>query len=110
MPSEETEYRFEQDAIPSVSDKPGRSDRRAQHLAAVRGQLKDTVTMSAEHERACVEDDDDFDAFVCALVARAAQVGHTDPIPLGMRWLAMREGWIHLPAPGSLQQLAAAQP
>lgn len=89
-------------------EKPGRSERRAQHLAAVRDQLAGTVTMSPEHERACIEDDDDFDAFVCALVARAAQVGQTDPIPLGMRWLAMREGWIHLPTPDSLTELATA--
>jgi predicted nuclease with RNAse H fold len=78
-------------------DKPGRRDRRADYLKAIRTQL--TIRMSADHVECCVEDDDEFDALISALIARAAQTGATDPIPQGMRWLAMREGWIHLPAP-----------
>jgi len=89
-------------------DKPGRRERRAEHLAALRASLGDTVRMSATYEARCVEDDDDFDAFVSALVARAAQIGQTDPVPRGLQWLAMREGWIHLPATGSADQLAGA--
>lgn len=89
-------------------DKPGRRDNRAQHLAALRTGLGDSLRMSAEYEALCIEDDDDFDAFVSALVARAVQTGQVDPIPLGMRWLALREGWIHLPLPGSAGQLATA--
>ena len=54
---------------------------------------------------ACVADDDDFDALVSALVARAVEVGATDPIPSGHHWLAMREGWIHLPASGNITAL-----
>lgn len=89
-------------------DKPGRRERRAEHLATLRSRLGATLQMSAAYETACIEDDDDFDAFVSALVARAAQVGRTDPIPRGMRWQAMREGWIHLPLPDSAGQLATA--
>ncbi|MGI9022098.1 MAG: DUF429 domain-containing protein [Acidimicrobiales bacterium] len=48
---------------------------------------------------ACLEgcDDDGLDAFVCAVVARAALAGHTTrpgPEDLGV---ARREGWIHVP-------------
>ncbi len=42
-------------------------------------------------------DDDDFDAVVCAFVARAALCGTTtlpEPTDLGT---AQREGWIHVP-------------
>ena len=42
-------------------------------------------------------DDDDLDAFICALVARAARVGATVPPAESQLELAKREGWIHLP-------------
>ena len=42
-------------------------------------------------------DDDDLDAFICALVARAARLGATDPPAESQLELARREGWIHLP-------------
>lgn len=87
-------------------DKPGRRDRREQYLAVLQDRLGGQVTMSAAHREAFVDDDDDFDAFVSALVARAAQLGMTDAIPRGMAWLAMREGWIHVPETGSLASLA----
>ena len=88
-------------------DKPGRRERRAEHLASLRSGLGGTVRMSTAYEQACIADDDDFDAFVCALVARAACVGRTDPVPLGMQWLALREGWIHLTSADSLPALAS---
>jgi len=86
-------------------DKPGRRDRRAEHLAVLRDRLAGTVEMSGDYEAACIDDDDDFEAFVSALVARAAEVGRTEPIPRGMKWLAAREGWIHLPTADSLPLL-----
>jgi len=64
--------------------------------------------MSEDYAAVCVDDDDDFDAFVSALVARAAQLGLTDPVARGMRWQAFREGWIQLPTTGSIFRLAAA--
>lgn len=88
-------------------EKPGRRNRRGQYLAALESVLGGRVLMSAEHRARCVDDDDDFDAFVSALVARAAQLDRTDPVPRGMRWLAMREGWIQVPTAGSLSDLAA---
>lgn len=41
--------------------------------------------------------DDDLDAFICALVARAVHLGATHPPAVDQDALARREGWIHLP-------------
>ncbi len=55
----------------------------------------------------CVENDDAFDAFLGALIARAAAVGATVWPETRPQWRAARaEGWIHLPRPGSLPELA----
>ena len=42
--------------------------------------------------------DDLLDALICALVARACEVGRVDPIPDEHREVALAEGWIHLPS------------
>jgi predicted RNase H-like nuclease len=55
---------------------------------------------------ACVESDDALDAFVSALVARAAARRITEPAPNGLTSQAQREGWIHLPRANSLGELA----
>lgn len=55
---------------------------------------------------ALIGSDHCFDAFVCALVARAATLGLTAPPPEEAREVASREGWIHLPREGSLRRLA----
>lgn len=85
---------------------PSRIKRREQHLETLKKALRGAVQVSDSYFERCVRDDDDFDAFVCALVARALALGLTDPVPRGQAWLALREGWIHLPAPGSAAQLA----
>lgn len=51
--------------------------------------------------------DDLFDAVICALVARAAALNLTSPIPTGELEAARTEGWIHLPEPYSLEVLSA---
>jgi hypothetical protein len=43
-----------------------------------------------------------FDAFITALVARAACLGLTDRPPSQLIELAAVEGWIHLPFAGAL--------
>jgi len=53
----------------------------------------------------CVESDDALDAVLCALIARAAALGLTEPPPPEDRELARAEGWIHLPRKGSLDEL-----
>ncbi len=55
---------------------------------------------------ACVATDHSFDAFVCALVARAAAIGQTRMPAEEQRETAAREGWIHLPATDSPARLA----
>jgi hypothetical protein len=46
---------------------------------------------------------DAFDAFVSALVARAAALGLTELPPAQLAGLAALEGWIHLPVIGARQ-------
>jgi len=85
---------------------PGRSQRREQLLMGLLGLLAGTVEMPDAVAARCVEDDDELDAFVCALVVRAVEIGASDPVPRGMRWAALREGWIHLPSADALPRLA----
>jgi hypothetical protein len=54
---------------------------------------------------ACVENDDCLDAVLCALIARAAALGQTEPPPAEAFELARVEGWIHLPRRGCLAEL-----
>jgi hypothetical protein len=86
-------------------DAADRRERRTAHLAALMERLGGIVALTAQQQIACEADDDDFDALISALVARAVEVGRVDPVPAGMRWLALREGWIQLPEPGSLREL-----
>jgi hypothetical protein len=55
---------------------------------------------------ACAESDDALDAVLCALIARAAALGLTEPPPPDGLEPARVEGWIHLPRSGSLAQLS----
>lgn len=55
----------------------------------------------------CRTVDHAFDALVCALVARAVACGLTGPPPAPLVDTARVEGWIHLPASGSLDDLRA---
>lgn len=64
------------------------------------------LELPAEQRRACADSDDCLDALVCALVARASERGLTLPPPDGLEHEARSEGWIHLPDPTALQNLA----
>jgi len=89
--------------------KPGRHERRVELLAGIRGQLDGAVDVPDDFAKACEADDDNLDAFISALVARSVDVaGCSDPVPLGLRWSAIREGWIHLPTEDSLGRLTGA--
>ncbi len=59
-----------------------------------------------DHRTTLETSDDAFDALVAALVARAAALGLTAGPGEELRARAQREGWIHLPRPGSLGFLA----
>ncbi len=87
--------------------KPGRRERREQHMSRLLDLLNGAVCVPSAYIERCVDDDDDFDAFISALVARAVELELTDPIPRGDAWRAMREGWIHLPLAESSDLLAS---
>ncbi len=63
------------------------------------------LEIAPPQRRACIESDHCLDALICALVARAAQRDLTLPPPAVLEPEARAEGWIHLPAPDSLQSL-----
>lgn len=74
--------------------------RRRVILEALLDALGPTFDLSTDYRDACVRTDD---ALICALVARAVDRGVTmPPERAAQRDVAMREGWIHLPQPGSL--------
>jgi len=56
-----------------------------------------------------VNSDDEFDALVAALAARAASLGFSSRPSPDDRELAAREGWIAVPDEGSLRVLCAGQ-
>lgn len=91
-----------------------RGYKRAANVATLQTLVAEVVArggLFGDAAAACLQrcDDDDFDAFVCALVARAVVLGLTagpsdDELPV-----ARREGWIHLPT-GSLEQVLVQAP
>lgn len=82
----------------------GALERRQEMLAEIRAALGDG--MLSIDAAACTATDHAFDAFVCALVARAAATALTRLPTDEQRDTAAREGWIHLPATESLARLA----
>jgi predicted nuclease with RNAse H fold len=82
----------------------GRSRYKGDEGRARRAEIVDALGFDVDRDT-CIASDDALDAFVCALVARAAMRGMTIGAgPEDVR-LARTEGWIHVPCPGSLQRL-----
>ncbi len=82
------------------------ADRQA--LLDVAGALRDRCAWLAAGGATWAEvtrSDHAFDALVCALVARACQLGLCHPVPHQLRAAAAREGWIAVPRRGSLGSL-----
>lgn len=63
------------------------------------------LTLSTQERRLCEAEADVFDALVVALVARAASLGLTEPVPEALREEVRLEGWIAVPKEGSLALL-----
>jgi hypothetical protein len=55
------------------------------------------LKLSTAHYEACLDSDDCLDALVCAVVARATELGLSDAPPSDLEQEAQAEGWIHLP-------------
>jgi Protein of unknown function (DUF429) len=81
-------------------------DDRSELLSELLAGLGETFAMDVELRAQCAASDHAFDAFVSALVARAVERGKTDRPRKRQRELARREGWIHVPAEGSLASLS----
>lgn len=73
---------------------------RARRLELLGALAEHGLALGAEHRAASTASDDALDALLCAIAARAAAVGLTEPPGDDVRGLADREGWIHLPADG----------
>jgi predicted nuclease with RNAse H fold len=82
-------------------------ERRSTILAALEEEGDAWLSLTDEVRTACLQDDDSFDSVLSSLVARAAATDRTLHPPLALRPTAVREGWIHLPAPGSIKQLGS---
>jgi hypothetical protein len=63
------------------------------------------LLMAEENWLRCADADDCLDALICALVARAAELGRTVPPPDAFAAEARAEGWIHIPERGCLALL-----
>ncbi|HZE05888.1 MAG TPA: DUF429 domain-containing protein [Solirubrobacteraceae bacterium] len=77
---------------------------RGQLVAELRGRCP-WLHLTASQWEACLGSHDTLDALLCALVARAAATGAVRPVPAEHAPAARREGWIALPAAGSLGRL-----
>jgi hypothetical protein len=64
------------------------------------------LALSAAQQADCIAFDDFFDALIAALVARSVQLGVSEPPAPEQAAQAAVEGWIHLPRPGGLADLA----
>jgi hypothetical protein len=78
-------------------NKPGRRDRRRRLVQDLVEALEEVVVVEAADVERMVDSDDHLDAFVCALVARAAALNYTAAPAPDEETLARVEGWIALP-------------
>jgi predicted nuclease with RNAse H fold len=86
------------------------ADVRRQLVTTFRQRTSAWLTIRPEQFNSCCDNDNVFDAVICALVARATLVNLTERIPLDRREAARREGWIAVPRERSLEQLANGEP
>jgi predicted nuclease with RNAse H fold len=82
-----------------------RADNRCALLQSILESTNAWLRVSDSHNRLCEYSDNALDALIAALVARASACNLVEPIPEGMAPEAEVEGWIALPATGSLGQL-----
>lgn len=78
--------------------------RRARLVESLLEQTHGWLEVDTTTAQITCDSDDQLDALLCALVARAADLDRLDPI--GDHAAASSEGWIRLPISGPLSQLA----
>lgn len=80
-------------------DGADRLGRRGRLMEMVIEECGDRLDFGGDEER-FVESDDELDALVCALMARASATGKVEAIPQECQSAALQEGWIQLPPEG----------
>lgn len=86
------------------------ADARLRLLTSIEERTRDWLDFPPDAREMCRRSDDALDALVAAMVAQAAAVGLCETIPLEHHMAAMREGWIAIPRPDSLENLADRVP
>ena len=81
------------------------SDARCELVESVWQRTSSWLTIGDAEIDRCRSSDDALDALIAALAARAAAVGLVEPVPPSFHAAALREGWISVPRPGSLDEL-----
>lgn len=81
-------------------------EKRRSLIAALEGATRGWLEVSERARGMCEKSDDCLDALVASLVARAAAVALTQLPSRDRLDQVRREGWIHLPSPGSLDRLS----
>ncbi len=76
---------------------PASAERRRRLAAMISSEVSGRLRLSPGFVERLEESDDELDAFICALVVRAVEVGRSEPIPEHALERAEKEGWIHLP-------------
>lgn len=83
---------------------------RAKVIAALTAETEPWLVLPETEQQKCLASDNELDALIAALTTRTAQLSMTrKPTNDHQRRLAGIEGWIHVPEPGSLPLLGAAQ-
>jgi predicted nuclease with RNAse H fold len=81
------------------------SKQRGQVLTAIKKASGGKIDLSRATRAKYVANEHALDALICSLVARAGALGLTGLPSRAQATLARKEGWIHLPEPGSLARL-----
>lgn len=84
----------------------GRKRNSAEELTRLADCTTAWLRIEATHLTALAANEDALDALIASLVARAAMLGFCESPPEGLTAAALTEGWIALPSPDSLKQLA----
>lgn len=87
---------------------PGSRARRERLLASLVQAAGGALSLTPDDTARCIDSDDELDAVICALVARAVDLGRSEPIPKSLQDRAAKEGWLHLPRRDSIRSLGIA--